>query len=497
MNAIEADVLILGAGVAGLVTALNAAPRRVTLVAATSPDRSPGTSSELAQGGIAAAVRAGDSPSLHLEDTVRAGAGLVQIGAARYLCERAASAVAYLNSLGVPFDREADAWSLHTEAAHSRARVFHVGDATGAAIMRALRTAVKAAPHIELLEDARAVQLLTNGGEVCGVLAAGAGDAALTVHAREVVIATGGIGALYARTTNPMTASGDGLAIAIAAGARSAGLEFVQFHPTALNVDAARLPLLTEALRGAGATLVDERGERILEVVHPRAELAPRDVVARTVYTSIERGSRVFLDATRIENCDLASAFPTAYRVCLEHGYELRREPIPITPAAHYHMGGIAADLNARTSLPGLWAVGEAACTGAHGANRLASNSLLEAVVFGRRCGRALASERLRAPLRGATGAEVGFETGHGVHRALREMMWHCMGVARNAHTISEGLTYVARARERLSPDHTLERSRLLLVEHMLMAAARRTTNVGAHYRSDVRRSAQFDQACA
>ena len=497
MNAIETDVLILGAGVAGLVTALNATTRRVTLIAPTSRNRSPETASGLAQGGIAAAIGAGDSTSLHLEDTVRAGAGLVQIGAARALCERAASAVGYLHSLGVPFDRDRDAWSLHTEAAHSRARVLHVGDATGAAIMRTLRSAVVAATHIELLEGARAIQLLTRGGESCGVLAEGAGGAVLTIHAREVVIATGGIGALYARTTNPVTACGDGLAIAIEAGARSAGLEFVQFHPTALSVDAARLPLLTEALRGAGATLIDEHGERILEGVHPRAELAPRDVVARAVYTCIERGSRVFLDATRIENCDVASAFPTAYRVCLEHGFDLRREPISITPAAHYHMGGIAADLSARTSLPGLWAVGEAACTGAHGANRLASNSLLEAVVFGRRCGRALANERRRAPSRAVVRAEGGFDTDHAVRRELREMMWHCMGVVRNAHTISEGLTYVARARERLSPAQMLERSRLLLVEHMLMAAARRTSNVGAHYRSDVRRSAQLEQACA
>lgn len=498
MNAIETDVLVLGAGAAGFVTALNAKPRRVTILAPTSADRSAGTASELAQGGISAAVGAGDSPSLHLEDTVRAGAGHTQIAAARYLCERAASAVEYLHSLGVPFDRASTGWSLHTEAAHSRARVLHVGDATGAAIMRALRGAVNDAAHVNLLEGVRAIQLLTSVGEVCGVLAEGAGAEALAIHAREVVIATGGIGGLYARTTNPITACGDGVAIAIAAGARSAGLEFVQFHPTALNVDATRLPLLTEALRGAGAKLIDEHGERILEGIHPLAELAPRDVVARAVYKAIERGSRVLLDATQIQNCDLASAFPTAYRVCLEHGLDPRREPIPITPAAHYHMGGIASDLNGRASLPGLWAVGEAACTGAHGANRLASNSLLEAVVFGRRCGRALASESLRAPLRrGPVESEIGFDTDHGVRRELREMMWRCMGVVRSAHTISEGLTYVARLRERTPRDRTLEHSRLLLVEQMLMAAARRTTNAGAHFRSDARHSTQLEQACA
>lgn len=498
MNAIETDVLVLGAGAAGLIAALNAQPRRVTIVAPVKADNSTGTASELAQGGISAAVAPDDSPGLHLEDTVRAGSGYVQVNAARYLCERAASAIDYLHTLGVPFDRAGETWSLHTEAAHSRARVLHVGDATGAAIMRVLRATVREAPHIDLLEGVRGLELLTNSGHVCGVLAESAGASALVIYARSVVIATGGIGGLYARTTNPITACGDGVAMALAAGARCAGLEFVQFHPTALDVDAARLPLLTEALRGAGGTLIDANGTRILSGIHPLAELAPRDVVARAVYQANERGARVSLDATRLDVDDIASAFPSAYSACREHGFDLRRDPIPVTAAAHYHMGGIAVDLNGRTSLPGLWAVGEAACTGAHGANRLASNSLLEAIVFGRRCGRALASDDAPRPMRcNPESIELGFDTDHGVRRELREMMWRCMGVVRSASTISEGLTCIARMRERTPRDRRLEHSRLLLVEHMLMSAARRTTSAGAHFRCDGRPTQQLEQACA
>ena len=498
MNAIDTDIVVVGAGAAGLVTALNARPRRVTLIAPTSCEHSATTASELAQGGISAAIGADDAPAFHFEDTVRAGAGQVQAGPARYLCERAVSAIEYLVSLGVPFDRAGSRWSLHTEAAHSRARVLHVGDATGAAVMQSLRAAACSAAHVERLEGVRGIRLLTNAGHVCGVLAEAPGAQAVAIHARAVVIATGGIGGLYARTTNPMTACGDGVAMALAAGARCTALEFMQFHPTALNSDAARLPLLTEALRGAGATLIDDRGERILSGVHPLAELAPRDVVARAVYSAIEHGARVFLDATQIRDRDVASSFPTAHRACREHGFDLAREPIPISPAAHYHMGGIATDLNGRTTLPGLWAIGEAACTGAHGANRLASNSLLEAVVFGRRCGRALATDSTRISARSESAlCEAGFDTDRGVRREVREMMWRCLGVVRNASAISEGLTYVARLRERMPLDRSLEHARLLLIEQMLVSAARRTTNCGAHYRSDARPAPQLEQACA
>jgi L-aspartate oxidase len=361
--------------------------------------------------------------------------------------------------------------------------------------MQALRRATVNAVHVDILPGLRALQLVMGSGQVCGVLAASEERDVFLIRAKDVVIATGGVGGLYARTTNPLTACGDGVAMALAAGARCTGLEFVQFHPTALNVEAHRLPLLTEALRGAGALLVDAQGKRIMSGVHPLGELAPRDVVARAVYEAQQHGSRVALDATQVD-LDLETSFPTAYRACKDHGFDLKREPIPITPAAHYHMGGIAVDLNGRSSLPGLWAVGEAACTGAHGANRLASNSLLEAIVFGQRCGRVLSSEIARASAEArVSGACNPEDMQNGAPRALREMMWRCLGVVRNASSLSQGMTYIARLRERTPLDRILEHSRLLLVEHMLLAAARRATNCGAHYRSDAESAPTFQQA--
>jgi L-aspartate oxidase len=297
-------------------------------------------------------------------------------------------------------------------------------------------------------------------------------------------MATGGVGGLYSRSTNPVEACGDGLAMAIDAGARGTALPFVQFHPTALKVDARPLPLLTEALRGAGAQLVDDRGVNVMREFHRLGDLAPRDVVARTIYALERVGRDVWLDATNVP--DVSAQFPAAYQSCRLHGFDLASEPVPITPAEHYHMGGIAVDLDGRSSLPGLWAVGEAACTGFHGANRLASNSLLEAVVQGRRLGHALnreyrhpSSDLIVSALPG--GGLVDEET----ERVLRESMWRSMGVVRDARGLSEGLTCIARLRERTSVLALLTRSRLQLAEHMMRAAACRRVNRGAHFRSD------------
>lgn len=486
MTSADADVLILGAGAAGLVTALNARARRVMII---TPDRGDGstTASDLAQGGMAAAVGPSDSPLLHLQDTVRAGGEGVDVAAARLVCHEAAAAAAYLESLGVRFARDDHGWAPHTEAAHSRARVLHVdGDATGAAIMHALRHAAAVAPHVEVMHCTRAVRLLTDADGVCGVAVVSEDGATTAIGARAVVIATGGVGGLFARSTNPVGACGDGVAMALAAGARCDALEFVQFHPTALDVEARPLPLLTEALRGAGAKLVDENGVGIMAGIHPLAELAPRDVVSRAVYAAQSAGRHVKLDATRLDGCDVERAFPSAYRMCRVHGIDPRREPIPVTPAVHYHMGGVAVDLEGRTSLPGLWAVGEAACTGMHGANRLASNSLLEAVVFGQRLGHVLSRERLCtvAPRR-ALQVEQAMLPQEEPGRTLRDVMWRCMGVVRCGSGLAEGLEIVARLREAAPAAAFLDQARLLLAEHMLLAALRRTASCGAHYRSD------------
>jgi L-aspartate oxidase len=276
--------------------------------------------------------------------------------------------------------------------------------------------------------------------------------------------------------------------MALAAGARCKDLEFVQFHPTALDVQASPLPLMTEALRGAGARLIDERGASIMRDVHPLGDLAPRDVVARAIYAVQSAGGRVWLDATRLNDVDIATAFPYAYRTCAAYGIDAQGEPIPVTPAAHYHMGGIAVDADGRTSLPGLWAVGEAACTGLHGANRLASNSLLEAVVFGRRVGRALcaASGRRIDSARTLRGAEYE-PPDPTTQRELREILWRCMGLTRDAAGLAEGIRCVGRLREATPAAAALMHARLLLAEQMLRAAERRRESCGAHYRSDAR----------
>ncbi len=491
MSDLDTDVLIVGSGAAGLVTALNASGRRVCVLVPAALDATH-TASDLAQGGIAAAIGADDSPTLHLWDTLRAGSHHNLSGAAWFVCRKAPEAVGYLATLGVGFTREADQLSLHTEAAHCRARVLHVGgDATGAAIMQALRHHVAEAPHVEVLSQARAVALLRDTSGVCGVAAITRNGRLLSVHARDVVIATGGIGGLYSRTTNPLAACGDGPAMALSAGARCDDLEFVQFHPTALEVDAAPLPLMTEALRDAGARLVDDEGNQFMSEAHPLGELAPRDVVARAIFAVQATGQRVWLDATRLVRTSVSEGFPSIYNVCRAYGIDADRDLIPVTPAAHYHMGGIAVDLDGRSTLPRLWAVGEAACTGLHGANRLASNSLLEAVVFGRRMAHVLNRERSdgrnRATLPPHRECEVSSDWT--AQRELREIMWRRMGLVRSATGIAEGLTLITRLREQTPLQCSLRRSRLLLAEHMMLAAARRLISCGAHYRSDTHAS--------
>lgn len=437
MTSLEADVLIVGAGAAGLVTALAAAGRRVTVLCGAE------SASELAQGGIAAAVGADDSPDLHAADTRAAGHGRNDDDAVRLACHSAPAAVGWLEALGVRFTRSGSTWSLHLEAAHSRARVLHAGgDSTGAEIMRALRAQAAAARHVEQLPGLRAARLLHGAQGVCGVVASAADSRPIAVRARDVVIATGGIGALYPRTTNPASARGDGLAMALDAGARGRALAAVQFHPTALDVPANPLPLISEALRGAGAHLLDDSGARLMREVHPLGDLAPRDVIARVVHREQVAGRSVWLDATTLEATDVAQSFPSAYRACRQYGIDPHREPIRVTCAAHYHMGGIDVDLDGRTSLPRLWAVGEVACTGLHGSNRLASNSLLEAVVFGRRLGQVLARSRSTPPAGGVATGEIDDEP---PGEELRNLMWKCLGPVRSAASLEEGIATVSR----------------------------------------------------
>jgi L-aspartate oxidase len=394
----RADVLIVGAGAAGLTAALGCAAgggRRVVVLTKTAVSAGgAGGASVWAQGGVASAVGEDDDPALHAADTLAAGAGLNDPRIVSLLTGEGPRRVDSLLALGARFDREPGGrLALGREAAHSRRRILHAhGDATGAEVVRTLVEAVRQEPSIRVVDQAFALDLVRVDGAVAGLVARYADGRLVLYRAAATVLATGGLGQLFLHTTNPREATADGLAMAARAGARLVDLEFVQFHPTALAVPAVggadaggQLPLLTEALRGEGAVLMDEHGRRFMAAIHRDAELAPRDVVARAIWRQLREGHRVYLDARRAVGERFPERFPTVFALCRRHGLDPRREPMPVVPAAHYHMGGVAVDANGRTSLPGLWACGEVAATGAHGANRLASNSLLEALVFGAR----------------------------------------------------------------------------------------------------------------
>ncbi|HEY1638060.1 MAG TPA: L-aspartate oxidase, partial [Rhizomicrobium sp.] len=374
-NIIECKgALILGAGLAGLFTALKLSPYPATVVAGARPGQS--GSSAWAQGGIAAAVGEGDSWQAHARDTIVAGAGACDPAIVEMVAREAATRIDDLIALGAPFDRKPDgSLALGREAAHSAARIVHViGDRAGAEVSRVLAERAQSTPSITLCEGFHAIELAMENGRVAGVFTrhgTGTDTRLVLFRSNAVIFATGGIGALYAVTTNPLESRGEGLGMAARAGAAIADAEFVQFHPTAIAIARDPAPLATEALRGEGAVLIDETGRRFMPAVHPDAELAPRDVVARAIHREIASGHRVFLDCRESIGAQFPQKFPTVYAACISAGIDPISEPIPVAPAAHYHMGGIATDANGRSSLKGLWAVGECASTGLHGANRL------------------------------------------------------------------------------------------------------------------------------
>jgi L-aspartate oxidase len=471
-------VLIVGAGLAGLTAALAAAPRRVLVLAAAPLGL--GSSSSWAQGGMAAALGQDDDPSLHAADTLAAGAGLCDPHAVDVLTREGPAAVRALAALGAPFDRRADgAFVQSLEAAHSRARVTRVGgDGAGAAIMRAVIAAVRAAPHIAIRDGLRVRALLVDGrGRARGVLADHDGRM-VEVVAPATILATGGLGGLYAVTTNPAAVRGEGLALAAAIGARIVDPEFVQFHPTAIDVGADPAPLATEALRGDGARLVNADGEAFMDRYHAAAELAPRDVVARAISVERAAGRGAFLDARASVGRAFPEHFPAVFAACMGAGLDPRVEPIPILPAAHYHMGGIGADLEGRTSVPGLFAVGECASTGVHGANRLASNSLLEAAVFGRRAGIAAREtpEATCQPLAATMAAELPV----GVLAELRRRMSRDAGVVRDRAGLTGLLAWIEAQAAIHGRAPTLITARLVA-----SAALDRRESRGAHCRAD------------
>jgi len=381
------DVLVLGGGIAGLTAAIAAARRWHTglLTKATLND----TTTFLAQGGIAAALGESDSPELHFQDTVNAGAGLCDPDAVRVLVNEGPDRVRELIEICPRFDRQDGEIVLGKEGAHSVRRVVHAGgDATGAEVSSALVEAARVGSRVQLYENEFVIDLLTIDGRCVGALSLNLDDGEMTLNfAMVTILATGGAGQVYERTTNPAVATGDGVAMAYRAGASIRDLEFVQFHPTGLAVGSSPTPLVTEALRGEGALLRNGKGERFMLEVDPKAELAARDVVVRAMMAEMQREKSdcVYLDATGLDAAMLAQRFPRVTSLLAEHGLDMARDLIPVAPVAHYFIGGVAADVWGRTTVPGLYAAGEVASTGVHGANRLASNSLLEGLVFGDR----------------------------------------------------------------------------------------------------------------
>jgi L-aspartate oxidase len=482
------NIVIVGAGLAGLFCALKLAPRPVTLISAAPLGE--GASSAWAQGGIAAAVAEGDSPEAHAADTVAAGGGIVDDEVALGLAREAPARIDDLLRYGVPFDRDLEGrLAVGREAAHSARRIVHVrGDMAGKAIIAALTETVRNTPSIRVIEGFLAEALVTADGAVTGLRLRKANDVTakpVTIAARAIVLATGGIGHLYAVTTNPQEASGLGLAIAARAGAVIADPEFVQFHPTAIMIGRDPAPLATEALRGEGATLINARGERFMQAVHPLAELAPRDIVARGVFAEIAAGRGAFLDARAALGARFAEAFPTVYASCLAGGIDPAREPIPIAPAAHYHMGGILVDARGRSSLNGLWAGGEVSSTGAHGANRLASNSLLEAIVYAARIAEDIAGQSHPAPTPLVAEQPAPRNCAFPVLAAknLRTMMSSHVGVIRQGETLAEAVRTFA-AIERDTGNIALRNMATTALLVTASAWTRRESR-GAHFRSD------------
>ena len=488
---IRTRFLIVGSGVAGLHTAWRASQTDDVLVVTKRSLFDSATA--YAQGGIAAALGAGDSPELHRKDTLAAGAALCDAAAVQVLVEEGPARVRELQTAGAHFDLGSDGkFMLGKEAAHSRNRIVHAhGDQTGAEVARALSERVRESERVAVFEKTRVLDLLVDGGRCCGVRATVAGRP-VEIIADATVLATGGCGQVYRYTTNPVVSTGDGYAIAHRAGARLADMEFVQFHPTALDTPENPLALISEAVRGEGAKLLNADGKRFMPERHRLAELAPRDVVAREIFREQAGGRKVFLDARKL-GVRFKKRFPGIFALCKARGIDPSRQLIPVTPAAHYMMGGVVVDLAGRSSLARLYACGEVSRTGVHGANRLASNSLLEGLVFAERVARDLVqTPRLTAvprkqnwrvpPLGDRGAAQVAADE-------VRLVMWEYAGIARTAKGLRTCMARLDDIASRLPEGATEEANMAETARLIVEAALMRKESRGGHFRTDFPRA--------
>jgi L-aspartate oxidase len=493
------DAVVVGSGIAGLRAAIEIA-RGGWRVAVLTKDGPTDSATDKAQGGLAAVLSDDDEVSLHYQDTIEAGDGLCHEGAVRVLVEEGPARALELIDWGARFDREGTRIALAREAAHSKRRILRAqGDSTGHEIARALVARAAGEPRVALLQRIFSVDLVMAGGCCAGVLALDeAAGRPVLLRARAVVLATGGAGQVYQETTNPPQATGDGMAMAYRAGAEMMDLEFVQFHPTALLLPGVPRFLLSEAMRGEGGRLENAAGERFMARSDPRGELAPRDIVARGIVAEMRRTGHpcVYLSMRDLDAEFVRRRFPTIAATCARHGLDIGRDRIPVTPCAHYMMGGVKTDLWGRTSIPGLYAAGEAACTGVHGANRLASNSLLEGLVYGARAGRAIPGDSLEPPRAGALAGEPGMalsidpESAGAVIRSLQKVMWEGVGIIREGpgleRSIAATLDLEGGLRPRPASRRGVEARNLLFVGRLVAESAqRRRESRGAHFRED------------
>lgn len=489
------DVVIVGAGLAGLYTALSLAEsgKRILVLAKTDLEES---NTNQAQGGIAASISEEDSPSLHLQDTLTAGAGLCDPQAVKKLVQEGRRGIHRLIEIGVIFDTNQYGLALTREGAHSKRRILHArGDATGKEIREKLSAKLGTFPNVQIRTNTFVLDLMGSKEGCSGLLGLDAGNDLFGVYAAHVVIASGGACQMYKNTTNPLVATGDGISMAWRLGAGVTDMEFVQFHPTALMLEGAPRFLISEAVRGEGALLLNKIKERFMSRYHPQAELAPRDVVSLAISREMEEteSGHVWLDVSPLTIGNFSKRFPTIYKKCAQYGLELPGDLIPVAPAAHYFVGGIITDDFGKTNIPGLYACGEASCTGVHGANRLASNSLLEALVYGGRIAESIiASNRHRTSAPCFQGKlHEPLSKVQERRKELQDIVWRSAGLQRDGKTLKHGLKQLDSLKKRLPQGICLCRSSMELINMVSLAqlvvwgSLLREESRGGHYRCD------------
>ena len=489
LEQINTQVLVIGSGIAGLVSALECNKNFDVLLMTKSELMD--TATWYAQGGIASAVSNVDSSMLHMEDTLKVGAGLSDKKAVKVLVKNGPDAIKYLQKIGAEFDRIGKELSLALEGGHSLPRIIHRRDATGSEVQEKLVKAVLQEKGIEVLEKTFAVDLLVDKGKCYGCLVYN-GKKLLVINAQVVILATGGAGQLYSQTTNPAISTGDGMAMAYRAGATLMDMEFIQFHPTSLYEEEERHFLITEALRGAGAYIVNEAGERFLAERHPKAELASRDIVSQEILKEMKRFNKpfVFLDARHISKDKIKNEFPLIYQTCLDVGYDLSNQLIPVCPVAHFMIGGVKTSIEGKTNIEGLYAAGECACTGLHGANRLASNSLLEGIVYGKAISEYIKNKKLEIEKKMIT-SKIGKDKkilDTKIKKELQKVLFENAGIIRNKEGLEKVIRFINKedySTIKLNAS-SIELANMLITAKILATKAlERKESRGVHFRKD------------